>query len=170
MMRLLCLIWAISVLPAQQAISLLLYEQTREGVERSLSLGSAGLDLVILPAGDARPNVYGDFALGYGGQLHSDVSLPNPAFFQHLDWVIKKAESKRIPVRILVVDNKSTLLDKNAPEKWFDFGRYLGRRYMKAKNLVWLRLVEPSAGSLLSLEEGIRQFDSVHRFELLRRL
>ena len=106
--------------------------------------------------------------MGYGGQLHEDVSIPNPAFFQHLDWVIKKAESKRIQVRILVMDSNSALLGKNSTEKWFDFGRYLGRRYVKAKNLVWLRLFEPSAGSQLSLEEGIRQFDSVHRFELFK--
>jgi len=167
-MRFFCLISAFLILSAQPATGLLLYEQTREGVERNLTQGLSRLDLVILPAGEARPNVYGEFAMGYGGQLHEDVSLPNPAFFQHLDWVIKKAESKKIQVRILVVDTDSKLLGRNAAEKWFDFGRYLGRRYMKAKNLVWLRLVEPSAGSQLSLEEGIRHFDSVHRFELFK--
>ena len=169
MMRFVSLICAFSILSAQTGTNLILYEQTREAMERSLAGDITRLDLVILPAGKIRPNVYGDYAIGYGGQLHEDLSLPNPAFFQRLDWVIKKAESRKIQVRILVSDSDSVFLGKNSAEKWFDFGRYLGRRYMKTKNLVWLRLFEPSAGPLLSLEEGIRQFDSVHRFELFKR-
>ena len=167
-MRLLYLVCAVSVLSAQPSISLALYEQTREALEKALDSGVTRLDLVLLPSGEARPNVYGEFAMGYGGQPHDDVSLPNPAFFQHLDWVIRKAASKKIQVRILAVQMDSKLMSMNSAEKWFEFGRYLGRRYMKVKDLVWLRTVEPSAGSLLSLEEGIRHFDSVHRFELIK--
>jgi hypothetical protein len=167
-MRLFYLICACLVLSAQPSTSLALYDQTREGLVKAMDSGITRLDLVILPSGEARPNVYGEFAMGYGGQSHDDVSLPNPAFFQHLDWVIRKAASKKIQVRILAVQVDSKLMIMNPAEKWFEFGRYLGRRYMKAKNLVWLRTVEPSAGSLLSLEEGIRHFDSVHRFELIK--
>jgi hypothetical protein len=167
-MRFACFIYACSMLTAQTRPSLLLFEQTRQELEKTLVHGVSSLDLVILPAGEERPNAYGEFAMGYGGQSHEDVSLPNPAFFQHLDWVVRRAESKGIQLRILPVHMDSKLMQKNGAEKWFEFGRYLGRRYIKAKNLVWLRLVEPSTGSLLSLEEGIRHFDSTHRFESLK--
>ncbi len=167
-------IFVATTLLAQSRSDLLLYRQTREGVDRVLAecvaKGVTSIDVAILPAGEAKPNVYGEFAMGYGGQEHMDVTLPNPKFFQHLDWVLKRAAEKRIELRLLPVDPRSILVTKNSSEKWFEWGRYLGRRYVKAKNLIWLRLSESSAGSLLSVEEGIRQFDSTHRFELAKPL
>ena len=169
-MRGLYFILAASLLGAANPGETLLYEQTREGVDRLLAdcaaRGVKKLEVVILPAGVLRPNAYGDYAMGYGGQVHTDISLPNPKFFQHLDWVMKRAASKQIEVAVLPVDQGSVLLGSNSTEKFYDWGRYLGRRYMKARNLVWLKQSKESSGSLLAIEEGIRQFDSKHRFEL----
>ncbi|MEO5951760.1 MAG: DUF4038 domain-containing protein [Chloroflexia bacterium] len=149
--------------------SLLLYRYTREGLDKYLeqcvAKGVRRLSAVILPEGDPKPNAYGEYAMGYGGQGHLDVSLPNPAFFQHLDWVVKRAGSKGIELGLLPVEATSKLAEANSAGSFFDWGRYLGRRYMKAKGLVWLREKKQPGGPLTELEAGIRQFDSVHRFE-----
>lgn len=169
-MRGLYCIFAASLLGAANPGETLLYEQTREGVDRLLAdcvaRGVKKLEVVILPAGVPRPNAYGDYAMGYGGQVHTDIALPNPKFFQHLDWVLKRAAAKQIELAVLPADRESVLLIRNSTEKFFDWGRYLGRRYIKARNLVWLKQSKESSGSLLAIEEGIRHFDAKHRFEL----
>lgn len=163
------MIWLLLIfaLPIAAADRMILYEQTRDGVERVLaeavSKGERRIEIVIVPPGEARRTPMGEFAFGYGGQGHTDVSLPNPAFFQHLDWVLKRIQSRRIEAVVLPVDKASAMVGMNDREKWFEWGRYLGRRYMKAKGLVWLK--QGDAGLLLAVEEGIRQFDTVHRFE-----
>ena len=168
-MRWLCLILALTIEAASAADELLLYQHTREGLERQLaSLSSQGVrrvTMAILPAGDPKRTPEGEFAMGYGGQGHLDLALPNPAFFQHLDWVLKRFASKGIEVAILPVDARSALFEANSTEKFYEWGRYLGRRYMKAKGLIWLREQGTKGGSAAALEEGIRQFDSVHRWE-----
>ena len=169
-MRWLCFIFAVSLLASDARKGMLLYEQTREGVDRILAdcvaKGVTRLEVVILPAGEPRPNVYGVFAMGYGGQVHIDLALPNPAFFQHLDWVLKRAAAKQIEVAILPADSASSLLLGNSTEKLFDWGRYLGRRYMKSRNFIWLRPSTERIDALRAIEEGIQIFDSKHRFEL----
>ncbi|MBM3759722.1 MAG: DUF4038 domain-containing protein [Acidobacteria bacterium] len=163
------MLWLLLICALQSAAAdrMLLSEQTREGVEKVLAeavaKGERRIEIVILPAGEARRTPFGEFAFGYGGQGHGDVSLPNPAFFQHLDWVLKRVQSRRLEAVVLPVDRGSNLVGRNDREKWFEWGRYLGRRYMKAKGLVWLK--QDDAGPLLAVEEGIRQFDTIHRFE-----
>lgn len=151
---------------------LLLYRYTRDRLDKLLTrLSDSGIrriTLVIVPEGDPKANVYGEFAMGYGGQGHLDVSLPNPAFFQHLDWVIQRADSKGIEVALLPIDASSTLIAHNPRARFFDWGRYLGRRYMKVKRLVWLRQTNSVDGPLSDLEQGIRQFDATHKFELFQ--
>lgn len=169
-MRWLCFIFAVSLLASDAHKGMLLYEQTREGVDRLLANcvanGVTRLEVVILPGGEPKPNVYGEYAMGYGGQAHIDLALPNPAFFQHLDWVLKRAAAKQIEVAVLPAERRSSLLAGNSTEKLLDWGRYLGRRYMNARNLVWLRQSNEGVGPVPAIEEGIRIFDSKHRFEL----
>ena len=170
MMRWLSFLCAVSLFAVEAPKGMLLYDQTRGGIERALAdcvaRGVTRIEVVILPAGEPRPNALGEYAMGYGGQAHTDVSLPNPAFFQHLDWVLKRAAAKQIELAVLPADRESVLLIRNSTEKFFDWGRYLGRRYIKARNLVWLKQSKESSGSLLAIEEGIRQFDARHRFQL----
>jgi hypothetical protein len=155
-----------------QEQKVLIFPQSREAMELILDRAAAAaekrIDIVILGEGAAKATLSGDFPFGYGGQGHSDLALPNPAFFQFLDWIVKQAERKRITVAILPLHPGSELLRNNSKEKIFDFGRYLGRRYMKAKQLIWLRLDKQPDGPLLALEEGIRQFDTLHPFETRR--
>lgn len=168
-MHWLLMIFVLAMAAAAQPGDRLLYEQTREGVDRvlaeSVARGARRIRLVILERGEPKPNAYGEFAMGYGGQGHDDVALPNPAFFQHLDWVLKRAAAKRIEVALLPAARDSALNGNNSREKFFEWGRYLGRRYMKAKGLVWLRPAGGSAGPLDGIAEGIRQFDTSHGME-----
>ena len=169
-MRWLSFLGAVSLFAVEAPKRMLLYEQTRDGVERVLAdcvaRGVTRIEVVILPAGEPRPNALGEHAMGYGGQAHTDVALPNPAFFQHMDWVLKRAAAKRIELAVLPADRESLLLVRNSTGKFFDWGRYLGRRYMKARNLVWLKQAKESGGAASAIEEGIRHFDAKHRFEL----
>lgn len=138
---------------------------TREAVDAFLlkATPQKRLELTLLPVGDPPPTANGEYVFGYGGQGHEDAALPNPAFFQHLDWVLKRAQGKGFVVGVLPVDPGSQVGKNNSRQKWFEWGRYLGRRYMKAKSLVWLK--PDDAGPLEAIYEGIRQFDSVHPIE-----
>ncbi len=156
------------VLSAQPPGRLLLYEQTRTGVDTAIrewkQKGVSRVQIVLLPDGAPKPNAFGEFALGYGGQQHLDLSLPNPAFFQHLDWVLKRLASSGITAAVQPAELKSGVVAANGEEKWFEFGRYLGKRYMKVKGIVWIQ----SAGPLTAIDQGIRQFDTLHPFETAR--
>jgi len=171
-MRYLILALALTNCAAALGEDLLLYRYSRERFDKLLTeLSESGIrriTVVLLPEGDPKPNVYGEYAMGYGGQGHLDLSLPNPAFFQHLDWVVKRAGSKNIEVAILPIEVSSSLMVSNPRERFFEWGRYLGRRYMKANGLVWLRQKNQVDGPLSDLEQGIRQFDATHKFELIQ--
>lgn len=166
-MRLLLIIAALAIEAAGQQGWIV--GESREGIDRLLSesvaKGKGRITLVLLNAGDPKRSADGEYVMGYGGQGHDDVSLPNPAFFQHLDWVIRKAQSKKVTVAILPADAGTSLKAVNSKEKFFEWGRYLGRRYMKAKGLIWLRQSGENTGPLDAIEAGIRQFDSIHPFE-----
>ena len=160
---------AVSLFAVEPPKRMLLYEQTRDGIEAVFadcaSRGVRRIEVVLLPAGEVRPNALGEYAMGYGGQTHLDVGLPNPAFFQHLEWVLKRAAAKQIELAVLPADQQSMLLAGNSSEKFFDWGRYLGRRFIRTRNLVWLKQAKESSEAALALEEGIRHFDAKHRFE-----
>ncbi len=101
------------------------------------------------------PNSRGLHPFGYGGQPHDDISLPNPRFFDDLDKQIKRTPNLRLLL------NDSPLLTQNGPEKARDFGRYLGRRFIRRKRFTYVAPAQPSA-ALQALIAGIREYDSVH--------
>lgn len=120
------------------------------------------ITLILLPDGAPKTTKAGEFVLGYGGQEHEDLSLLNPRFFQYLDWVIRRLDSKGFEIRILPAERGSTVVTRAAPDRLFEWGRYLGRRYMKAKRIVWLHYRD---GSLAEIERGIRAIDTAHRWD-----
>ncbi|MFN8939575.1 MAG: DUF4038 domain-containing protein [Acidobacteriota bacterium] len=145
-----------------------LYEQTREGFQQLLdACGQEAvrrIELVLIPRGEPRRNPYGEFAFGYGGQQHSDLSLPNPAFWRHVDWVLKRITSRGWDAVLLVMEPGS-FGDLAGEGKLLELGRYLGRRFGPGKGIVWLRPAGKGPDNLSVLEEGIRTFDSRHRWE-----
>jgi hypothetical protein len=94
----------------------------------------------------ARPiaNKAGDYVLGYGGQPHDDLSLPNPAFFQFLDRALKVSSSKKVVVELIALPATQSsewdgMLQRAGEEGCLDFGRYLARRYQRQATLIFAR-------------------------------
>jgi hypothetical protein len=87
-------------------------------------------------------NAYGDAPFNVAG----DYSTPNEAYFAHADWVIQKAAEKGI----LVLLTPSYLGYGGGDEGWYQemvtsgvdklqgYGRYLGQRYTKYSNIIWV--------------------------------
>ncbi len=110
---------------------LLLYDRDRESLDRYLESARGEVELVLLPDGKRRPNAYGHYALGYGGQPHNDLDLPNPAFFHHVDWAVKRATSKGLQVKLVTPGSSSGF----AADKRAEFVRYLRKRYERNRKV-----------------------------------
>ncbi len=70
-----------------------------------------------------------------------DFSRPNPAYFEHADWAVRKAGEMGLCVMLAPnwlseweQDWRRYLTNENA-EKW---GRYLGNRYQSFKHVMWM--------------------------------
>lgn len=85
------------------------------------------------------PNAEGERPL-----INNDPTKPNEKYFEHMDWVIKKAEEKGIFIGLL-----PTWGDK-WNKKWGDgpeiftpenariYGKYIGTRYKNNPNIIWI--------------------------------
>jgi hypothetical protein len=105
-----------------------------------------------------------------------DFSTPNEKYFEHADWVIRKAAEKGIQVFLAPIYLGYPGLDegwyeetlKNGPEKCRAWGRYLGRRYRDFDNLVWLmggdRNPDDALAEVDAVAFGIKEFDQRHLF------
>jgi hypothetical protein len=71
--------------------------------------------------------------------LNDNPATPNEYFFQHLDRIIQLAESRGLVVALLpawgIYVTKYDLIDA---ENARAYGRYVGRRYSRARNVVWV--------------------------------
>jgi hypothetical protein len=86
------------------------------------------------------PNYYGELPLE-----NDDPAKPREAYFQHVDYIIRKAEQLGLHVGLL-----PTWGDKLFKERWgigpeiFNaenakvYGRWIGSRYRNQKNIVWI--------------------------------
>ena len=83
------------------------------------------------PDGKPQANAYGNYALGYGGQLHTDLEQPNPAFFHHVDWVVKRASAKGLQVKLFAPGVSSGF----SSEKRTAFVLYLRKRYERNRRV-----------------------------------
>ena len=74
----------------------------------------------------------------------NDPLKPNEAYFQHVDWVIKKAQEKGIFIGLLPTwGDKWNKKWGNGPviftpENAEAFGKYLGSRYKNSPNIIWI--------------------------------
>ncbi len=69
-----------------------------------------------------------------------DPLRPNEKYFEHVDWVVKKAEEKGIHLTILpvwgyLIVDKNPFFDK---EKAYKYGLFLGERYKNRNNIIWV--------------------------------
>jgi hypothetical protein len=114
----------------------------------------------------APANAYGDAPFTTPG----DYSTPNDAYFAHADWVLRRAAARGF----LVLLTPSYVGYRGSDEGWWDemvasgpaklraYGRYLGRRYAKLDNIVWVEGGDddpPIPGLVDALAAGISEAD-----------
>jgi hypothetical protein len=101
-----------------------------------------------------------------------DFTRPNEAYFAHADWVLQRAGELGFVVFVfpcyLGYPNSEEgwyrELKANSVEACHDYGRYLGRRYAKVKNIIWVaggdRNPDDVRTQMSALVEGIREVDA----------
>src|SRR5579884_3940137 len=105
-----------------------------------------------------------------------DFSTPNEKYFEHADWVIRKAGEMGIQVFLAPIYLGYPGLDegwydealRNGPAKCREWGRYVGRRYAGFDNIVWLMGGDRNPGAAMedanAVARGIREFGTRHLF------
>ena len=97
-----------------------------------------------------------------------DLSAPNPSYFARVDDMIRLAAKHRLAVFLDPIETGGWLnvLRSNGTAKAYDYGRYLGRRYRRFPNIVWLdgndfqTWRQPGDDALvLAVAKGIRSAD-----------
>ena len=100
-----------------------------------------------------------------------DLSTPNEAYFARADAMIRLAAKQRMAVFLDPIETGGWLsvLRDNGLEKAYAFGRYLGLRYRKFPNIVWMSGNDfqtwrtPSDDALvLAVARGIKATDPSH--------
>jgi hypothetical protein len=114
------------------------------------------------------PNMEGNKPL-----FDNDPTKPNEKYFEHVDWVIKKAEEKGIFIGLL-----PTWGDKIDPQ-WgigpkifnqqnaFLYGQWIGNRYKNYPNIIWINGGDRQGGNenfviWNALANGIKSVDKNH--------
>jgi hypothetical protein len=105
-----------------------------------------------------------------------DFSTPNEKYFEHADWVIRKAAEKGItvflaPIYLGYIGTEEGFVVEaaaNGPEKSRNWGRYVGKRYRDFDNVVWLiggdRNPDKVREDVDAIVQGIKEFDNRHIF------
>ena len=106
----------------------------------------------------------------------SDWSVPNEKYFEHADWVIRKAAENGlivllVPAYLGYPGTDEGFIDEvmtAGPEKLLQYGQFLGRRYRDFDNILWVmggdRDPGPARENIDMIAFGIRQFDKRHLF------
>ena len=150
----------------------LFHRLTREEAERYLEnrrqKGFTVIQAVVLAEFDGLnvPNALGERPL-----VENDPLKPNEKYFEHVDWIVKKAGEKGLYIGIL-----PTWGDKVFTEKWGigpvvfkdpgvarGYGRFIGQRYRSAPNIIWINGGDRRGDTYLpvwrALAEGVREGD-----------
>ncbi len=105
-----------------------------------------------------------------------DFSQPNDKYFDHADWVIRKAGEKGIqvflaPIYLGYIGTDEGWIEEaqaNGPAKSRAWGQYVGKRYRNFNNLVWLiggdRNPNTAREDVDAVVAGIKEFDNRHLF------
>lgn len=131
-------------------------------------LGFTIIQAVVLAEEDGLndPNPYGEVPL-----LDHDPTRPNEAYFEHVDYIIKKANELGLYVAVLPTwGDKWNLKWGQGPEIFTPdnaraFGQYLGDRYKDSPNIIWAvggdRPLEEDIHRKIvtAMAEGLRQGD-----------
>jgi hypothetical protein len=116
-------------------------EETEQYLENRRAKGFNVIQTVILAEyeGLSKGNAYGDRPL-----LGDDPAYPNEAYFKHVDNALKMAEHKGIFLGLLPTWGDKVRKDWGTgpvvftPENAFLYGKFLGRRYHRQRNIIWI--------------------------------
>ena len=107
-----------------------------------------------------------------------DFATPNDAYFTHAEWVVSQARARNMLVMLAPMylgylggdQGWYTELKNNGPAKAQAFGRYVGQRFAKYPNIVWVQGGDTAAvdaangvdaaAEVDALVAGIAQYDS----------
>jgi hypothetical protein len=101
----------------------------------------------------------------------NDLSTPNPRYFARVDAMVRLAGRYGMVVLLDPIETGGWLgtLQANGVAKAYAYGRYLGERYAKFPNIVWMsgndfqQWRDPKAdGVVLAVARGIRSADPHH--------
>ncbi|HEY7209431.1 MAG TPA: glycoside hydrolase family 140 protein [Bryobacteraceae bacterium] len=105
-----------------------------------------------------------------------DWSHPNEKYFAHADWVIRKAADYGMvvllaPVYLGYIGSDEGFVEeviKTGPENARAYGRFLGQRYEKYDNIIWVMGGDRNPAAALEevnmIAAGIREHDHRHLF------
>jgi Protein of unknown function (DUF4038)/Putative collagen-binding domain of a collagenase len=151
----------------------LIADLTREDVDRYLEDRHArGFNTLLVSmiehryARNAPANAYGQPPFLTAG----DFGTPNEQYFAHADWVLRRAEEKGFLVLLAPAytgaggGNEGWYQEmvKNGPAKLRQYGQYLGKRYAKFTNLLWVHDGDynpPQKELVEAIAEGIQEFE-----------
>src|SRR5205814_9857123 len=100
-----------------------------------------------------------------------DFSTPNEKYFEHADWVIRKAQEKGLqvflaPIYLGYIGTEEGWIEEllaNGPQKAHDWGRYVGNRYRGFDNIVWIiggdRNPDKAREDVDAVAQGIKETD-----------
>lgn len=143
---------------------------TEKYLENRRAKGFTVIQAVVLAELDGlnTPNAEGERPL-----IDNDPLKPNEKYFDHVDWVIKKAEEKGMYIGLLPtwgdkVDKKwgkgPVIFNK---ENAFIYGKWIGNRYKDYPNIIWINGGDREGGGdnfpvWNALGEGIKSVDKNH--------
>ena len=144
--------------------------EAEEYLENRREKGFTVIQAVILAELDGlhTPNAEGQLPL-----IDDDPRMINETYFEHVDWVIRKAEEKGVFIGLLPTWGDK--VDRQwgvgpvifNPENARQYGEILGKRYRNFRNIIWINGGDRQGGGKNfevwnALAEGIKMHDQNH--------
>ena len=123
--------------------------ETEKYLENRRQKGFTVIQAVVLAELDGlnTPNAEGNKPL-----INNNPETPNPKYFEHIDWVVKKAEEKGLFIGMLPTwgDKVEKLWGVGPvifnPENAAIYGKFIGNRYRSSPNIIWILGGDRSGG------------------------
>jgi hypothetical protein len=143
-------------------------DETEKYLENRRSKGFTVIQAVALAELDGlnTPNAEGNKPL-----INNNPLTPNEKYFEHVDWVVKKAEEKGIFIGLLPTwgDKWNRKWGEGPqvfnPENAKAFGKFIGQRYKNNPNIIWILggdrpvEIELQRQVIVAMAEGVREGD-----------